>query len=632
MKKIVTLGAIAVLSAGFMFADEPAADVSITEFKGDAKVTWGMDLDAGKTGFKNTESANFKVNLFSKGEKVTEGEGVWAELKIKTEGLKLENGEWKEGKASVDAATLHFNDFFVGIRSGDANVGKYQYDAAIRSKDKDASTWVTDIGPDGIPSIKDKYLYKYGIQAGYDTSDLAVKFDLRSLTDKDAKNTQYTNSYAVALEGELKDSNQWLEGLFVKAGFGYNLSGEFYQKKDLGTEDDLKDGKKQYEFDADTGDKKVKQKAKTGDSPVERKWLTTLSDSEVKQYKLNGVQNGHLFGYGASLGYKYKLDDTYFVKPAVAFAGATYTSDVNYGDNKWGKVSENGNYITAGAIFGWGDTEDANAGVYYLDNDDKTKKVTPGISIVADIPLATTSTITTDKTYKNTTHSALLAVISPAFYSGSIVENLKAAVYSEIGLYRYKDDPDTKAEISDASYTKTSGNDTETWANANWKDDKFAFALAAAVKYDIKSDDITVTPQVGFRFVNHTYVENKTNERYPLSVNPVFTDLGTQKKIRDPKNDKVKYGKGDDKHFEGDFFNLKAGVEVGGLINNTTFDLVYESANLLNKTNYSSEKVKAREVSNVDSDTDIDNPNYNAGWKWYNVKLGHFDIGCKIAF
>jgi hypothetical protein len=55
MKKIVTLGAIAVLSAGFMFADEPAADVSITEFKGNAKVTWGMDLDAGKTGFKNTE-------------------------------------------------------------------------------------------------------------------------------------------------------------------------------------------------------------------------------------------------------------------------------------------------------------------------------------------------------------------------------------------------------------------------------------------------------------------------------------------------------------------------------------------------------------------------------------------------
>ena len=38
-----------------------------------------------KTGFKNTTDQHFKVKLFNGGEKVTEGEGVWAELKIKTE-------------------------------------------------------------------------------------------------------------------------------------------------------------------------------------------------------------------------------------------------------------------------------------------------------------------------------------------------------------------------------------------------------------------------------------------------------------------------------------------------------------------------------------------------------------------
>ena len=635
MKKIVTLGAIAVLAAGFIFADEPAADVSVTEFKGEAKVTWGMDLDAMKTGFKNTESANFKVKLFSSGDKTTEGEGIWGELKVKTDGLKLENGEWKDGKASVDAATLHINDFFVGIRSGDTVLGSYKFDGAVRSADNANAQWVDDFGP----NWNDDWKYKYGIQAGYDSSDIKIAFDIRSLADKDGKYTQYTNSYSVALEGELKDSNQWLEGLFVKGGFGYNLSGEYWWDKTVeGAEEDDLDAKqkKQYEFDpTGTGDanggfaktKKKKGTPATTDKPGVRTWL----QAGDKPAGANYVQNGHVFGYEAQAGYKYKLDDTYFVKPAVAFAGETGTIDVNYGDNKWGKASYNKNELSFGAIFGWGSTADANAGIYYLDGD-QAKKVTPGVSVVVEIPLASTTKAVMDKTYKTKTHNAALAVITPSFYTnGELVEGLTAALYSEIALLNYKDNPDTTGEVHDASYTKTNsdGTDSETWNNCYWKDEKFAFALTGGLKYAIKSGDITATPQAAFRFANVAYVENGIKNWSPLKSHPVFDKMGSQDVIRDVNNSKKKYGNGG---YVAGFLNIKAGVEVGGLIPNTTFDFVYESANLMNKIDYTSKEISV-------NGTNVPNPYYLGadksnyeGAKWYNVKLGHFDIGCKIAF
>jgi len=619
MKKIVTLGAIAVLSAGFMFADEPAADVSITEFKGNAKVTWGMDLDAGKTGFKNTEEANFKVNLFSKGEKVTEGEGTWAELKIKTEGLKLENGEWKEGKASVDAATLHIGNIFVGIRSGDAVVGEYKFDGAIRSTDKPASKWINNVGP----NWNDDWKFKNGIQAGYDSSDLAVKLDLRTIADKDAKDTQYTNSYAIALEAALKDSNQWLNGLFVDAGIAYNLSNEYYHKKSLGEEEDLKDGKKQYEFDSTTGEKKVKMKAKTGDSPVERVQLTTPTDLS-KENKAE-LQNGHVFGYAFNAGYKYKLDDKYFVKPAVAFAGTSTSSEYRYGDNKWGKTTSNANDVAFGVILGWGDNADDNAGVPFLDGD-MAKKVNPGVSVIVGIPLVGKETIVgaDDKTYTYKNHSAVKAVIVPSFFTkGDLVEGLTAAVYSEMAVLGYKEKSGSKSNVK--SYTTPDDDPNATtfdvYKNAKRKQDTFAFALAGGVKYGIKSGDITVTPKAGFRFANVAYVENEINSHSPLSEEKVFKDLGSQKKIDDDtSDDHNKNGR-----YAADFFNLKAGVDIEGIINNTTFSVEYASANLLNKIDYTSKELTVNGAT-------VANENYNGGWKWYNVKLGTLDVGCKISF
>ena len=608
MKKIVTMGAIAVLAAGFIFADEPAADVSVTEFKGEAKVTWGMDLDAGKTGFKNTESANFKVKLFGSGDKITEGEDLWAELKIKTDGLKLENGEWKDGKASVDAAKIHFGDFFVGIRSGDVQVGAYKFDGAIRSADNDNAKWIADVGADK---------FNYGIEAGYDSSDLNVTLNFRSykLADKivyeekdsdpkfkeEIDDTQYTNSYAVSLEAGLKDSNAFVPGLFVNAGFSYNLSNEYYHYGKLHYLTSEKDGKKTKELN-------------TG--------------IEVARVQF-GPQNGHTLGYSFNAGYKLAIDDTYFVKPAVAFAGQLDSQESrgvdNNGNERWNKYSSNKNDLAFGVIFGWGANADANAGVPFLDGD-MAKKVTPGVSVVVDIPFATVGKATTDKTRTIKTHDKVIAYIVPSVFTGSeLVPNFTAGLYSEIALLQYKE---KAADGYVSSYTKdnsdTDWTSRDVWNNASLKQEKFAFALAGGLKYDYKADEITVTPSAGFRFVNRAYVENKINAKNPLSNNAVFatSSLGAQDYVR--YNSDAKYG--DAGHLAGGFFNLKAGVSIGGLINNTTFSLDYESANLMNKIDYKSKEISVNGAN-------IANPYYQAGeWKYYNVKLGHFDIGCKIAF
>ena len=260
------------------------------------------------------------------------------------------------------------------------------------------------------------------------------------------------------------------------------------------------------------------------------------------------------------------------------------------------------------------------------------KKVTPGVSVIVDIPLVTTEKynklVGADiKSATNKIHSSVLALIVPSFHTkGELVEGLKASVYSEIGVLRYKDDPNTASELSDQSYTKSNDDktDSETWNNAVWKNQKSAFAIAAGVKYDIKSGDLTITPNAGFRFANEAYVENNINSINPLSVNPVFEKMGAQKTITDKDNAKKKNGQGG---YEAGFLNLKAGVDVDGLINNTTFSLAYASANLLNKTDYTSKKVDLK-----DGKGEIDNPNYNDGWKWYNVKLGTLNVGCKISF
>ena len=585
MKKIVALGAMAALAGGMIFA-EPVFEPSVT-LSGDASVQWGVDLDAGKTGFKNSTGGDFKVKLWGDGSRELEkGDGIWAELKSTGKAVTI-NGKDKKTEYDgwdLNEAKLHINDFYIGIKSGNTVLGSYKFAAAIRGDDGDGSNWIGDQGPAG---------YTQGIVAGYGNDNFGIDVDFRSLEDA---TTQYTNSYAVAAEAQLKDSNEWVGGLAVKAGAAYQLSNEYYTKADDSEVIRHQNGIKSELFTA------VKTEAAAHGVTLEAK-------------------NGHVLGYGASASYKLPVGD-YYLKPQVAFAGNIQNAEFDYPDKdgiKVGKVSANHNELAFGVMFGFGGDKGDNPGVPFLGGNE-SKKSEPGVSVVVSIPLAGTETITMDETGKATTHDKVLAYIVPSFYTnGNFVPNLKVGVYSEIVPLNYKAEGDAYA----AKYTKESGNDSETWTNAADKDATLALGFAAGLSYKIEIDAGAITPKFGVRYANAAYVDNKVHTLSLLAKDPVFSEMGDQAKFYKETGDKTyKNGLSD-----GDYFNLKAGVDVN-VIDNTTFFVDYASANLLNKIDFKAEKAPTEGKLN-----DTYKIGSGAGkFGFYNQKLGTLNIGCKIAF
>ena len=76
---------------------------------------------------------------------------------------------------------------------------------------------------------------------------------------------------------------------------------------------------------------------------------------------------------------------------------------------------------------------------------------------------------------------------------------------------------------------------------------------------------ITITPNAGIRYANNAY-----------------HTLSASKGIVEEKDDGVFADMGDQTAVDGDYMNLKAGVDVTGLVSNTTFSVIYDSSNLLN--------------------------------------------------
>ena len=281
MKKIVGMGAAVALAAS-MFAAEPVANPQVLEFKGNASVEWGVDLDAGKTGFKNAQEASIKVKLFDGGDKATSGSGVWAELKIVADTKDNEYKNEEPGSVQikapkVDTAKIHIYNFYVGIQSNDTVTGEFKPQAAIVS-DK---AWLGNVGPAG---------FTQGLVFGYDDSNINAAVDFRSLADA---STQYTNAYAIAAEATMKDANEWVEGLEVKGGVSYNFSKNYYEK----AANNLAVKKIALKFDTN------------GDGNVD-----LFPDS--------------ILGYSGSVAYKVALDDKYYIKPMAGIIGGVLSREL----------------------------------------------------------------------------------------------------------------------------------------------------------------------------------------------------------------------------------------------------------------------------------------------------------------
>ena len=462
-----------------------------------------------KTGFKNAYEVNLKLNLLNNGSKSTTGDGIWGELVIKTDSdnfLQWENGDSSlmvgdaafpanKGMTSnlnvnayVDTAKLHFGPAYVGITRGNTQTGELKMDAAIRSSDDNQAKWLEDKGPDS---------YSQGIVVGFEHEYFNVAVDLRSHAQNlanFAKVTVKTDNGKLTI---LETYHQYGSSLnFKTLKEVENFYTTLYSGCDVVVEDvsthDINSSEEQYK-------NQYAMAAEVEVTPIDNLSIKGGASYEFKE-------NGEL-GFSGSVGYKFNINDTFYVRPQVGYTGETTFADNANLDSE----------MAMGVLFGWGDIGiDANADVPFLDGD-SAKKVSPGVGVVAHLPLGK------DITGSNAPY---VARIMPSFFSGEIVPNLTAAAYSDIGIM----------EQGDA-----------------------AMAVAVGAKYAIPVGAVTVTPNVGVRFANNVYKTSMSEKG-----NEVFGNMGQQV---------------GGEHY----LNLKAGVDVTGLVSNTTFSVIYDSANVLNE-------------------------------------------------
>ena len=433
MKKIIAITAMAAAAAALSFADEPVADVKVAELSGNAAVTWGVDLDTGKTGFKNTEEAKLKVNFTNEGTKKTEGEGIWAEIELKGKSLYAENGAIKDGTASVENAKLHFGPVYVGIKSGDTVYGKYKLVNAIRSADSDNALTVADVAD---PS------HTQGIVAGYNSNlfDVAVDFRSKPVETKTTTTTTkitYTWGHPDGTNG-YKDikSGSYAEWTAAQTADATLVLIDTYATTTSSTSTSSTPYANDYGLAAETT----------------LKFVPGLSIGVGVDYQFDAKA----LGLGANASYKLSMGDKFYLQPSVAFTMAKI-------DNANPTME-----LGAGVLLGWGATADANAGVYYLDNDN-AKKVTPGVGVAAKIT--------------SLTNNPVIQIV-PSLYTGDIIPGLTAGVLAEINA--------------------------PTAPNS-----KVGFGVAGGVKYALKATDaITITPQAGMRFANGATLPNLKDKCY----------------------------------------------------------------------------------------------------------------------
>ena len=134
------------------YGPKPKTDVRVsTDLTGDAYVTFGADLDTGKTGFTSDQRIKLKVNLLNLGEvwsDNSESLPIWGEIRIFTAGDALkyagdtihtgnslelnDHGNENDGafRIYVDHATIHMGNAFIDLYDKeDSNLGYINYTA-----------------------------------------------------------------------------------------------------------------------------------------------------------------------------------------------------------------------------------------------------------------------------------------------------------------------------------------------------------------------------------------------------------------------------------------------------------------------------------------------------------------------
>ena len=307
MKKIV--GIIAALAlASAVFADPDIVPVQ-TDFSGNAELQWIADLDAETTGMKNSESATFKIKFINEGTKVTEGDGLWGELKIKAGTVEGTAGTtFSVPAATVETAKIHFIDgdtyFSMNIRKPDFSVGKINYVRAVKAASP-ANNWEDP----AFGAFGGGYQYVSG--SSDDTEE--VEFTVPGVTDDDGKPIKIKT-------GVSKKTGTTSPTLADYQGFTLNFGIPLVDLEfAFGDNGQQKSSDKEFAF-----------KFGATVKPIENLNLY----AGVAKCTADGMDD---LVMAVTASYNYKIDDQFYIKPALQFGMVGKAMDLN-----------------AGLFFGWG--------------------------------------------------------------------------------------------------------------------------------------------------------------------------------------------------------------------------------------------------------------------------------------
>lgn len=493
---------IALAMIGSVFAAEPAAEVKVAEFSGNAAVTFGFDLDTVKAGFKNTTEADLKLNLMNGGDKSTTGNGVWGELKLAVNALQIRaTADVSDGHTfaiqtkkdndgedtifvEIDTAKLHFNDLYVGITSGDFRYGgSFWYPNALNYKDskedeKYTRSRAAKLGYDqGLVlgyGKKDVFFVEASLRSKKDTSKVLDKVEphtfLTAYTVKD--DDEYFASAAAAIAGTPK----------IAAGTAQAVGSTVYKRV-------MKDDKTNY----------WTNKFAFGVYGE----VTPIKDLRIgvggayvlgEAGNANDDDNANDISVFAGVDYRFNFNEDFFIQPTVTY---NFYDDYAVGAQKYTVKT---NKLNAGLRFGLAKSKSVSGSnsllysffgqekLFYetTKNDKGDDILLPGVSVFGSFDF------TPGALKKN-------LPVMVTFYSGDLVQNLKA--YALFGANVAGGDVDAAAwtKISAAPYAALIG----------------AKGLQAglAASYDVKvNDTVTVVPAAGVLWTHGgAKVDNSNN-------------------------------------------------------------------------------------------------------------------------
>lgn len=608
MKKALAI-LLASALVGSVFAAEPAAELKLAEFTGDAAVVFKADINTGMTGFKNETSGKVKLNLLKGGDKSTTGDGIWGELKIKFDGMEIEAKHDKQStlndkKVSIEVAQIHFGPVYMGIKEGGMEYGgDYWYPNALNYKD--------DKDNHSRKPSKD-FGYNQGFLVGYKMDDLfKVEVALRSKKDTPKKLDKFEptfveagtkikeGEYFVVDAGTLKD---------ITKVAGRVVGGKLVNPETL-LKPKLKDGDTEY----------LTNKYALGffaeAKPIKDLRITTglayafgRVDRANWQEKENDNRHDVSFFSGAE--YKLGIGEKYALRPVV-----TYTLEADAKYLQTGKELHENTYfydkdlktsfLGTGIHFGWGGENDGNSqlksffgkkGVLFYNNDrEDDKKLLPGVGLYAGFDLGTktnynydnpkTAAVESDVKTDNNIDKNLPIMVT--FFSGDLIKDLKVAAI--FGVNAAKDASKSPGGAAPFGYAAAKGAyDTVIGARG--------LQFGAAASYDVKFGDITIVPAFGVLWT-HATVKGDSSKVPALK----------------PLEDAI-----DNTRYDADEVRFGASVDVKGVIQNTTLSMFWEDASF--------GRGVAGEAAAIITGSKQDQVTY------YTNDFGKFGVKVKIAF